>query len=508
MIPQLALIGLGTLASEDLACIAAGVLVARGQLDFLPATLACFAGIFSGDLLLFAAGRLAGWRVLGWTPFARWLPEHRVRTGAAWIEARGLAVVLISRFTPGLRLPTYFAAGLVRVNALRFAARLAVACGIWTPLLVGATIVLGESLLRAAFTHSGIAAFLAAGFVALLVRRVLRNPGRLRWEFWPAWLAYLPLVPYVAFLALRHRSLALFTAANPGIETGGFVGESKSRILAYLGEGAAAFAIAHNLDDAVRFVDQYPVVLKPDVGERGAGVAIARSYQELVDYFHRASGPVIVQRYVPGVEFGVFYYRFPGEARGRITSITEKRFPVVTGDGRSTLHQLVLADPRARLLASTYARLSKRPLNSTPHDGERVQLVEIGSHCRGAIFLNGERLRTPELEATVDRIARAHPGFYFGRFDIRAESIIAFQQGRFDVIELNGVSAEPTHIYDPTVTLWGAYRTLFHHWRVAFAIGAANRKRGFAPTSLAVLVRASFRTLSIDAPLHDRHQRP
>ena len=491
MLPQLTLIAAGTLASEDLACIAAGVLVAQGHLSFAAAASACFAGIFTGDLLLFLAGRWAGGRALRWKPLARWLPEDKVSRGASWIEERGLAVVLISRFTPGLRLPTYFAAGLLRIGLTRFALRLAIACALWTPLLVGATVLLGAATLQSALRLSGLGAFAVLAALVLAVRRLLRHPGRLRWEFWPVWLAYLPVVPYIAWLALRHRSLTLFTAANPGIETGGFAGESKSRILENL-DGAAAFAVARHAGEALRFIDGYPAVLKPDVGERGAGVAIVRSRAEVVEYFERARGPVIVQRYVPGVEFGVFYYRFPGQRRGHISSITEKRFPVVTGDGRSTLRDLIHADPRARIMSSTYARLCKRPLTGTPGNGERVQLVEIGSHCRGAIFLDAGRLRTPQLEAAIDRIAQSHPGFYFGRFDLRAESIAAFQQGHFTVIELNGVTAEPTHIYDPSVSIRAAYRTLFHHWRVAFAIGAANRRRGFAPTPSLTLLRASL----------------
>ena len=52
-----------------------------------------------------------------------------------------------------------------------------------------------------------------------------------RWEYWPPWLTYLPVVGYVMWLALRHRSLTLFTAANPAMPAGGFVGESKFEIL-------------------------------------------------------------------------------------------------------------------------------------------------------------------------------------------------------------------------------------------------------------------------------------
>ena len=48
----------------------------------------------------------------------------------------------------------------------------------------------------------------------------------------------------------------------------------------------------------------------------------------------------------PG-EAGIFYIRHPDEATGRITSMTLKHPPVVTGDGRSTLRALILADDRA-----------------------------------------------------------------------------------------------------------------------------------------------------------------
>src|SRR3954451_18008302 len=55
-----------------------------------------------------------------------------------------------------------------------------------------------------------------------------------RWEFWPAWAINAPVAAWIAGLAGYHRSLSVFTAANPGIEEGGFVGESKSAILARL----------------------------------------------------------------------------------------------------------------------------------------------------------------------------------------------------------------------------------------------------------------------------------
>src|SRR5437868_4634620 len=74
-----------------------------------------------------------------------------------------------------------------------------------------------------------------------------------QWEFWPPWVAYIPLIPYLLYLGLKYRSLTLFTAANPGIPSGGFVGESKSRILANLDSVPAFTLIPSSLSADARF---------------------------------------------------------------------------------------------------------------------------------------------------------------------------------------------------------------------------------------------------------------
>lgn len=494
MLPQLLLIALGTLASEDLTLAATGVLVAQGKLSFAKGVAACAVGIFAGDMMLYLAGRGAR-RGFGRSPVvarlaARMFPAHAVERGGAWLNERGLAAVLLSRFTPGLRLPTYFAAGLLPTRFSAFTSYFLVAALIWTPIFVGAATFLNGAL--------GIVPSLAA--LCLWRSGVLKRLRR--WEFWPAWLAYLPLVPYFLYLALRHRSLTVFTAANPSIPGGGLAGESKFAILQALERTPAQtghFKLVPGLDRthsrrhavlAFATRNGWPVVLKPDVGERGNGVAIVRSPEEAARYLDaHPQVDTIVQSYLPGLEFGLFYYRFPGESRGRLFSITEKRFPAVTGDGRSTLRELILADSRARYLADAYLRAARRDVESVPAAGESVQLVEIGSHCLGSVFLDGARLLTPELESAVDRIGQALEGFYFGRFDVRSPSQEDLRAGRFSVIELNGVAAEATHIYDPAVSIWSAYSTMFTQWRIAFTIGSANRATGVAPTSVRELWR-------------------
>jgi len=297
----------------------------------------------------------------------------------------------------------------------------------------------------------------------------------------------------------------LFTAANPAIPAVGFVGESKHRILEQLKNAAqwlpcstllACGVLSQRLAEAEEFMRQhglqFPIVLKPDAGQRGAGVAVVRSLEQLYEYLTNSSFPVILQEYVPGEEYGVFYYRHPGDSRGRVFSVTEKRMPVLLGDGRRTLEELILADDRAVCMSDFYLRKNLDRSQQVPTPGERVQLVEIGTHCRGAIFLDGVDTVTRALEEAIDRIAQSFDGFFFGRFDIRVPSRQDFMAGRnMKIVELNGVTSEATHIYDPKLSLFDAYRVLFEQWRIAFEIGDFNRARGTRPTCVTDLLKAA-----------------
>ena len=346
-------------------------------------------------------------------------------------------------------------------------------------------------------------------FTSALSRGSLNFLGRLkrwsRWEFWPPYLFYPPVIAYIAYLGIRFRSWTLFTAVNPAIPAGGFVGESKHQILDGLKDAAAWLPCStllvsgvsgERVAEAEEFMRRrglrFPIVLKPDAGQRGSGVAIVRSPRQLRDYLARTSFPAILQEYVPGEEYGIFYYRYPGDGKGRIFSVTEKRMPILVGDGKCTLEKLILADDRAVCMSDFYLRQNSGRMQDVPAAGEKVQLVEIGTHCRGAIFFDGGESITPSLEEVIDQIAKTFDGFFFGRFDIRVPSRQDLRAGRnLKIIELNGVTSEATHIYDPKLSLLEAYGVLFRQWRIAFEIGDLNRGRGTRPASVGELLDAA-----------------
>ena len=331
----------------------------------------------------------------------------------------------------------------------------------------------------------------------LAERLSIRWQRAIRWEFWPAWLFYIPVIAWILWLGLRHRRATVFTAANPAFEAGGVVGESKAVALGALQENAAdlvarfallahAEPLAARVATARAFVAAgagYPVVLKPDIGARGRGVAVIRDEDALHRYLRDASGDVLVQRYVGGEEFGLFVYRAPEDGRPVLYSITHKCFPSVTGDGERPLVELIAADARARLIAPLlWERFADRLREIVPR-GERVPLVEIGAHCRGSLFLDASELASPALLAAVGRIFEAIPGFHFGRLDLRCPSAAALQAGTgLQVLEVNGVTAEAAHIYHPGTPLHVGYASMFRQWRLAFEIGAINARHGAVVT--------------------------
>ena len=344
-------------------------------------------------------------------------------------------------------------------------------------------------------------------------------------EFWPGWLFYTPVVAHWLALGLRYRGMLLPTAANPCIPAGGLCGESKTAILdqvtgpvrnwvvPYASIVTAAEPGGSDLDRAERAMRSaglcFPLVVKPDIGCNGTGVRLVGDRDALGGYLAACprACPVVLQTFAPEEgEAGLFYVREPGATRGRVTSITLKHAPYVTGDGRSTLRALILADPRAGRVPHLYLPRLEGKLDGVPAAGERVRLVFVGNHCKGSVFEDATAEATPALADAVERIARSLPEFHFGRIDVRFASRAALHRGEaLRIIEINGAGSEATHIWDPRTTLAAAWRAQFQHYGAAFRIGAANRARGHAPAGIPETLRLwrLQRRLMASYPMND-----
>ena len=505
-----------TFILEDVAAVGAGLLLAGGAVTWPVAFLSCFLGIWMGDAGLYALARYGG---RPWFERSRWRRfGEKVASSEAWFAHHGTKALLFSRMVPGARLPTYLAAGFLRVPVRDFLAITGIAAFCWTLAILIAVRAAGAGVLEWLGDFK-LAAWLLAGMtvVAWLGLRVLRRNAfvlqrdrfwttfqRLRrWEFWPMWMFYPPVALYCLWLALKYRGLNVATAANPGIFAGGLVGESKIETLDQLCAISPEFTAEAELVrggtfearlESLRAISRrfgFPFVLKPDYGQRGLGVKVIRDFEQAQAYIRLVTAPIIAQRYAAGpLEAGIFYYRFPHETVGHIFAITEKIFPAIIGDGRSTISDLIRKDPRARLIAEKYMTRFRARSGEVLAAGATLKLVEAGNHAQGCIFRDGCRLASPQLLERMDSISRKLAGFYIGRYDVRYTCNDDLRAGRnFQIIELNGAGAEASSIYDADNSLVSAYKTLFRQWELVFAIGAANRRRGCSPTGIATVVK-------------------
>ena len=424
-----------------------------------------------------------------------------------------LAIRILSRDGPRITRPHQVALCGLSIWSLSFAAWIfaSLCAWPWADRLAGPGLILGllavllvVHVLRGIWTRHRRQRMLASLF------RIANH------EFWPTWLFYLPLAPWLCLLAIRHRAPLVFTCCNPGISHGGGVtGESKIDILNAFQDRscvleahviAAGPAPADRAQAARRCMQDnerlnaFPIVLKPLAGERGVGVAIARSQADVTRYFQQHHADVIIQQYDPGpLELGVLWVRNAStnaseKPAGRIHSITIKEFPSIVGDGKRSIRQRVLAHPRFRCQADMFLQQLADRADDIPAAGERVDLSGIGNHARGAIFRDGAALITPALSARIDTIAQSFAGkngagLDFARFDIRVPSADhATRAEQLAIVELNGVLAESTNLYDPSRSVLWAYRVLFNQWATVYKLGALRRRAGAKPMSTSAFV--------------------
>jgi hypothetical protein len=308
------------------------------------------------------------------------------------------------------------------------------------------------------------------------------------WEYWPFQIVYIPIYFLWGYYSIKAKSIFFFNASNPTIKNGGFMMESKKQIYnlipqkyypktELIKEGTPFEEVRHTIENTGI---SYPLIAKPDIGLRGSGVKKIETLADLQQYSENANFDYVVQNLIPYKnEVGIFYVRYPNEKEGRITGIVSKEFLIITGNGVSTMEDLIKENPRYELQLKTLKQEYGKKLLEVLPFGEKRNLVPYGNHARGAKFIDGSHWITPKLNATFNEMCLQIPGFYFGRLDIMYETFEELEHGKnFSIVELNGAASEPTHIYDPKHSLFFAWKELIRHIRYMYEISVANHKNG------------------------------
>ena len=307
------------------------------------------------------------------------------------------------------------------------------------------------------------------------------------WELWPFKIRYFLISPVWLWYCLRSGSFWFFSSSNPTLTFGGFEGEGKKEMYELLPKHFYPKTIyaspGESFEDIKKRVAEngfvYPFVVKPDVGMKGLLFRKLDNENDLNTYHKKNPVEYIIQDLVEyPLEVSVFYYRFPDRKKGVITGFIQKELMDVFGDGKSTLWDLIMLHPKARHRPEEMRIKHEEHLQKVIPKGERYILTYAANLNRGAKFTNLSHLIDDQLLKIFDEISH-RALFYYGRYDIKCESVEDLKLGKnFTILEFNGSGAEPNHVYNSGFSLFAAYRVFLHHWNVLYKISRYNKNHG------------------------------
>ncbi|MFB6344479.1 MAG: DedA family protein [bacterium] len=112
--------GFGVPIPEELTLILGGYLTAIGQLELLPALLVCYAGVIAGDIVTYTIGRFFGSRFLE-SRYAEWVMSRtKLEQVQYYFRGYGPYYLLGARQIAGLRFPSFFTAGMLKMRFSNF----------------------------------------------------------------------------------------------------------------------------------------------------------------------------------------------------------------------------------------------------------------------------------------------------------------------------------------------------------------------------------------------------
>jgi hypothetical protein len=324
------------------------------------------------------------------------------------------------------------------------------------------------------------------------------------WEQWPFKILYAPIVPVWLWYIIRSRAVWFFTPSNPKLTFGGMEGEPKKEMHDLL--PAEFCPVYFNVKPSEDFSEiakrleksgiQYPLIVKPEIGGQGILFRKIENEEHLKEYHNKIPVEYFIQQFIDyPVEVSLFYYRYPNEKKGAITGFLQKVPMRVTGDGVSTLEQLLLKNLKTKKRLAELKLKHEINFNKIIPDGEVYILSYAGNHNRGAHFIDLGSEINDDLVTMLDKISLRIDDFFYGRYDIMCNSIEDLKQGKnFAILEYNGCGAEPNHFYDTGYTLKGAYKEILKHWKILFEISRYNYQQGIDYWPLMKGVRFRIKT--------------
>lgn len=304
------------------------------------------------------------------------------------------------------------------------------------------------------------------------------------WELWPFNLIYAPIGPLWLWYAIKARSFWWFTPANPTLTFAGFEGEGKKEMYDLLPQHLYPATIyikpSQPFEEVKKQVEEkglvYPICVKPEIGLKGLLFRKVDNEEKLRTYHEKIPVEYLIQPLVETpLEVSVFYYRYPNREKGVISGFIQKEMMHVFGDGKQTLWDLILQHPKAKHRLEEMRIKHENNLETVLPEGEKYILTHAANLNRGAKFTNMHTEIDEQLLSLFDPLSH-HCKWYYGRYDLKCNSIEELKQGKFIVLEFNGAGAEPNHVYNANFSWVKALKVFAHHWKVLYQIGKYNNK--------------------------------
>lgn len=306
------------------------------------------------------------------------------------------------------------------------------------------------------------------------------------WESWHYQVKYIPIAPFWLWYCLKARSFWFFTASNPTITFGGFEGEGKMEIYKQLPDNSypesklvASGTPFQRIREMVLTGNfHYPLVVKPDVAAGGYLFRRISSEEQLREYHAYIDVDYIIQAWVDyPLELSLFYYRMPDTDKGKISGLLLKEPPEVTGDGVSTLSQLISNHEILRLNYDAIAVRHKVRMRTVLEAGERLVLSHASNRSQGARLQNLNHKIDEQLCGIFDQLSLHSKDFFYGRYDIKCASIETLKEGKgFSILEYNGAGAGIQHVYGNKYSLFRACKMIVQHWEKLYQISTYNNR--------------------------------
>ncbi|HUC83399.1 MAG TPA: hypothetical protein VMR70_20980 [Flavisolibacter sp.] len=304
------------------------------------------------------------------------------------------------------------------------------------------------------------------------------------WELWPFNLIYAPIGPLWLWYAVKARCFWWFTPANPTLTFAGFEGEGKKEMYDLLPEELYPATIyvspTQSFEEIKTLVAekglQYPICVKPEIGLKGLLFRKVDNEEKLKIYHEKVPVDYIIQSLVEApLEVSVFYYRYPDQQKGVISGFIQKEMMHLFGDGKRPLWELILQHPKAKHRLEEMRIKHEQNLETVLPSGEKYILTHAANLNRGARFTNLHAQIDEQLHSIFDPLSH-RCSWYYGRYDLKCNSIEELKQGKFIVLEFNGAGAEPNHVYNAGFSWGRALSEFAHHWKVLYEIGKYNHK--------------------------------